>query len=183
MSKSIKYIWASLALLIIAMGANMVFAAGDGAPWAYKGHEGPANWGSLSNAYATCKTGIEQSPIDIRTGGMAHKALPPVTVGFNESGLDMVNNGHTIQANYETGSGIEIDGVAYNLLQYHFHSPSEHTINGKHAPMEMHLVHMNGQKQLAVIGVMIQSGSRSAFLSSTTLICFDFTGFPSSGAQ
>ena len=72
--------------------------------------------------------------------------------------LDVIDNGHTIQINYDKGETFEIGNESYELRQYHFHSPSEHTINGRHYPMEMHLVHISKDKKLAVIGVFIEEG-------------------------
>jgi carbonic anhydrase len=46
--------------------------------------------------------------------------------------LSITNNGHTVQANVPAGATLEIDGLTYNLLQFHFHTPSEHTLNGLH---------------------------------------------------
>ena len=61
----------------------------------------------------------------------------------------------------------------YNLAQFHFHSPSEHRIDGEDYPMELHLVHTQGTK-LAVIGVFVRfSESTSPFLSQL-LVHFKF---------
>jgi carbonic anhydrase len=72
----------------------------------------------------------------------------------------VVNNGHTIQVNGGAGNSIRVDGVTYRLLQFHFHTPSEHTLNGKRFPLELHLVHQDASGHLAVVGVLFQqSGS------------------------
>ena len=77
----------------------------------------------------------------------------------------MVNNGHTIQVAYDPGSSLEIEGTRYQLIQFHFHTPSEHTFEGKHAPAELHLVHRSGDGRLAVIGVLLQPGQENAALA------------------
>ena len=72
--------------------------------------------------------------------------------------LEVLNNGHTVQVNYAPGSTVSINGETYNLLQFHFHTPSEHLFAGKAAPMELHLVHQNAAKELAVVGIPIVVG-------------------------
>jgi carbonic anhydrase len=83
---------------------------------------------------------------------------------YNPSPLNIVNNGHTIQINYEPGSYAEFDGKRYELLQFHFHSPSEHTVDGKHIAMEAHLVHRDAAGNLAVVGVFLKQGQELAAL-------------------
>lgn len=75
--------------------------------------------------------------------------------------LGVVNNGHTVQANGSTGAGtLELGSNLFNLLQFHLHTPSEHAVNGTHAPLEMHLVHKTADgSKTAVVGVFIESGS------------------------
>jgi carbonic anhydrase len=77
----------------------------------------------------------------------------------HEHVADVVNNGHTIQVNYPAGSTLVLGERSFALAQYHFHSPSEHTLEGRPFPMEMHLVHKSGDGKLAVLGVFIQEGA------------------------
>ncbi len=78
--------------------------------------------------------------------------------------VDVINSGHPIQINYDEGSTLTVDSTEFELAQYHFHVPSEHSIDGKSFPMEMHLVHVSEQGEIAVLGVLIQEGSHhSAF--------------------
>ncbi|MDQ7072609.1 MAG: carbonic anhydrase family protein [Gammaproteobacteria bacterium] len=67
-------------------------------------------------------------------------------------------NGHTIQINYEQGSRIKLDNQVFNLLQVHFHAPSENHINGHSYPLEAHFVHANEDGKLAVVAVMYDVG-------------------------
>ena len=76
--------------------------------------------------------------------------------------MTVTNTGHTIQANYGTGSAIGIDGTWYDLLQFHFHTPSEHTIDGEQAAAELHLVHQDDDGNLAVVGVLVTEGEANA---------------------
>lgn len=149
------------ALFISMLGALVSFPgatlAGEAAPkWSYGGAENPTQWGRLGHDFATCEVGKNQSPIDIRN------PVPgsPAKVEFNyaPSPLTVVNNGHTIQVNYQPGSTVSINGEKYELLQFHFHTPSEHEISGKAAAMELHFVHRNQKGQLAVVGVLMNEG-------------------------
>jgi len=138
--------------------------------WHYEGDEGPAHWGTISAKFASCESGRAQSPIDIvaPARGEASSAIvlnfAPATLRIvhHEHVADAINNGHTIQVNYSEGDTLTVGGRAYQLVQYHFHAPSEHTVNGMHFPMEMHLVHTNADGQLAVIGALITEGPHNA---------------------
>jgi carbonic anhydrase len=138
--------------------------------WHYEGDEGPAHWGTISAKFAPCLSGRAQSPIDIVTtkrratpDALVLKLAPAsLRIVHHDHVADAINNGHTIQVNYSEGDTLTVGGRAYQLVQYHFHAPSEHTVNGKPFPMEMHLVHMNADGQLAVIGVLIVQGARNA---------------------
>lgn len=129
------------------------------AHWSYTGDSGPAHWGDLSPAYILAKTGKRQSPIKIVNASM--RILPDIVFDYNSTSINILNNGHTIEVVYDTGSSILVDGTKYELAQFHFHSPSEHTIEGRHADIEMHLVHKDSQGNLAVVGVMIDSGKHN----------------------
>jgi carbonic anhydrase len=141
--------------------------------WHYEGAEGPTNWGKLSPKFAACGEGRSQSPIDIvdpTPGGettLLKMLFPPteLKIAHHAHVADGVNNGHTVQINYGGGDTLTIANETYTLVQYHFHNPSEHTVKGKHFPMEMHLVHKAADTgKLAVIGVLIEEGvSNAAF--------------------
>lgn len=131
-------------------------AAATPVHWTYEGEEGPAHWGELSSNYAACSSGKKQSPVDLT--GADQKDIANVVFHYNPSKVNIINNGHTIQVNYDAGSSIEVDGKAYDLIQFHFHAPSEHSINGKLADAEVHLVHKNTDGKLAVVGVLINKG-------------------------
>lgn len=128
--------------------------------WAYEGAVGPAAWGTLSEEYAVCSTGMSQSPIDIKK--YQPIGLEDIAFNYQPEGMKVKNNGHTIQANVDAGSTITLDNVTYNLLQFHFHTPSEHTLLGRALPMEMHLVHKDAEGNLAVVGVLINVGAANA---------------------
>jgi carbonic anhydrase len=130
------------------------------AHWSYDGETGPAYWGGLSPDYALCSTGQEQSPVDIPAAAPLNPAN--LTYSYLPSALTIVNNGHTVQVNYDPGSDLLVRGERYKLVQFHFHAHSEHTLDGHAAPLELHLVHSNEQGALAVVGVWIESGGENA---------------------
>lgn len=124
--------------------------------WTYEGEEGPEHWGSLKPEYALCSTGKTQSPVDIV--GAYSTDIHDIRFDYRASALNIFNNGHTIEVNYDAGSSITYKGVTYNLRQFHFHHPSEHTIEGVATPLEVHFVHQDADGNLAVVAVMLTEG-------------------------
>ena len=125
--------------------------------WAYAGAGGPENWGSLKPEFAKCTLGKRQSPIDIR-GGIAVD-LEPIRFDYRPSGFRVVDNGHTVQVDVGAGNSIEVMGRRYDLLQFHFHRPSEERIDGRQFDMVAHLVHRDADGRLAVVAVLLDRGS------------------------
>ena len=155
---------------IIVMVMMFLFTTGIGAAqdddggddetphWSYEGEEGPDHWGDLSEDFALCASGEAQSPIDVSNEIVEPADLGEIGFNYQPTPLNIVNNGHAIQVDYEAGSSIDLDGTTYNLDQFHFHAPSEHTGQGENLPMELHLVHSDADGNLAVIGVLIEAG-------------------------
>ena len=97
--------------------------------WEYEGEHGPAHWETLKPEFSLCGNGIAQSPINI---SKSYKTdLDSIEFSYKETPLKIVNNGHTIKVKYKPGSTVTIDGEKYKLLQFHFHNPSEHEVEGK----------------------------------------------------
>jgi carbonic anhydrase len=131
--------------------------AGHGAAhWSYQGDGGPAAWARLRPEFNLCGTGQRQSPVDIR-GGLAVD-LEPVKFAYADSRFGVIDNGHTVQANIAAGSHIEVGGQRFELLQMHFHRPSEERIDGRQFEMSAHLVHRDAQGKLAVVALLIERG-------------------------
>ena len=124
---------------------------------------GPNAWGNIAG-YETCGNGQHQSPIDIADAQSAR--LNKIDFHYNDAALNVVNNGHTIQVNVDNGSTITIGNESYRLLQFHFHSPSEHTKNSHHYPMEVHFVHVNNAGVLAVVGAFISEGHHNEVMQA-----------------
>lgn len=134
--------------------------------WDYE-ENGPDKWASLNPEFKLCSEGKRQSPIDITDPKTAELADIKIEFPFaefnmthNEHVKDIDNNGHTIQIDFEVEGAdtLKIGNANYKLSQFHFHSPSEHTVDGKSAAMEMHMVHKDGSN-LAVLGIFIEQGA------------------------
>jgi carbonic anhydrase len=148
---------AGFVLALAALGAN----AAGGAHWGYSGH-GPAAWGEVPGAEA-CKLGKLQSPIDIRDAKKT--GLPPLDLHYQKGGASIVDNGHTVQIDLADAGFLNVGGVPYKLVQFHFHAPSEEKIGGKGFPMVIHLVHKAADGKLAVVAVLLKEGKADAALA------------------
>jgi carbonic anhydrase len=157
-----KIATAAIILAGISVSSQLMAGGKDGAHWGYEGHSGPEHWSKISKEFGTCDKGTRQSPINI-TGGYS-SGLKPIQFDYKTAQLNIVNNGHTIQVNRPEGSSITVDGEKFELLQFHFHTPSENTVGGKPYEMEMHLVHKNDKGQLAVVGVFMRAGAENVVL-------------------
>jgi carbonic anhydrase len=145
------------------MAVAFVTHAADQAPhWGYGGEHGPDSWGDMEADYSTCKLGKAQSPIDIRSAEKS--ALPALDFEYTKSSAEIVNNGHTIQVNLADGGVLNLDGVPYKLVQFHFHTPSEEELNGKRYAMVAHLVHQSADGKFAVVAIMLTEGKTNAAL-------------------
>ncbi len=127
-----------------------------GAHWGYEGDTGPTHWGNLSADYGLCATGKKQSPINITQSVKAE--LPALEFNYTPIPLVIENNGHTIKMTANTAGTLTIDKDIYQLLQFHTHTPSETTIDGKPADMVIHMVHKNSKDELAVVAVHFKVG-------------------------
>ena len=160
------------ALLVWALGCTLAGSVhateADDVHWGYDGELGPAAWHELHPSFDLCGHGRAQSPIDL--GVPSGETRVPVSfdyaptelrISHQEHVVDVVNDGHTIQVDYDEGSTITKAGIVYDLVQYHFHAPSEHSINGLHYPMEMHLVHQAKDGRILVLAIFIREGTHN----------------------
>jgi len=132
--------------------------------WAYEGEEGPEHWGDISADFAICAKGKTQTPIDIQHE-VKVASFAAIKFNYVTDASEILNNGHTVQANLPAGSFINVDGIDFQLKQFHFHTPSENSVHGKSYPMEMHLVHADKDGNLAVVAVMFKEGAANAVLA------------------
>jgi carbonic anhydrase len=157
-----KIVLAACAGLLAGVFFGNTASASD-ANWAYSGVGGPSEWVTLASEYGACG-GKNQSPINL-TGFIAAN-LKPIRFSYRADGDELVNHGHTVQMNFASGSSIVLDGITFELKQFHFHTPSENRIEGKSYPMEAHLVHADKDGNLAVVAVMIEQGKENAAIAS-----------------
>jgi carbonic anhydrase len=136
---------------------SAVAAHGASPHWDYSGDGAPENWSKLKPEFSACSTGKRQSPIDIRDGISVQ--LDPVQFDYKPSSFKVLDNGHTVQVNVAPGNSIEVMGRRFELLQFHFHRPSEERINGRQFDMVAHLVHKDLEGKLAVVAVLLDRGS------------------------
>lgn len=163
----------------VCLAAGRVLAA-EGVPWGYAGERGPAAWGKLDPAYASCGAGREQSPIDL--DGALAADLPAVVPELKPVPLRVVHNGHTIEVDGAGGGRTIIGDKPYDLLQFHFHHPSEHVVAGRAFAMEMHLVHRAADGEIAVLGVLIDPGAAHPTLAAIWHVMPSAAGPQVSGA-
>lgn len=133
--------------------------------WGYGPTSGPAQW--ASRCCPVCD-GPAQSPVDIDTASI--EASDPVSVEaiYGETHLEVANNGHTIEIVSRLdpeANRLRLGDDELVLTGLHFHSLSEHTIDGRHAPLEMHLVHRRTSYDLAVVAVLIEEGEENSLLA------------------
>ncbi len=135
------------------------------AHWDYAGDHGPQAWGQLQPGFSLCATGKRQSPIDIEEGATLQGPAEPIQFDYSPSQGTVVNNGHTIQVDVQGDNAIQVRNARYRLVQFHFHSPSEETINQQRYAMVAHLVHQNDAGQLAVVAVLLEPGEESPLIN------------------
>ena len=129
------------------------------------------NWEEIEDT--DCNTAV-QSPVDINPDEAIPAKLPEIEYEYQPFELRIVDNGHTIQGSGTEDSFMTVGEKRYQFIQFHFHSPSEHTINGEAYPLEMHLVHQEvGTTNLAVVGIFIEEGIDNMLLENV------FTNIPS----
>jgi carbonic anhydrase len=133
--------------------------------WGYEGENGPERWADLSSEFVTCRQGKRQSPIDLNgskpvEGAAIERRIGREVLTFQQRAqvMDLVDNGHTIQVTNDVSMTLDIGSDHFELVQYHFHAPSEHTIDGVASPLEIHFVHKSASGDLAVVGILVEEG-------------------------
>jgi carbonic anhydrase len=168
----------SLPLFALSAALLVQPALGANPHWGYEGAEDPTHWGELADEYKECAAGQEQSPIDIVESSAIEAEFSPVEIHWQPFTPTIIDNGHTIQVNTSGQGGYaEVNGVRYTLAQFHFHHQSEHTLDGHHAPLEVHFVHQSEAGDLLVLGVLMEEGETNAPLSAVEAV------WPASGSE
>lgn len=127
--------------------------------WAYEGRFGPDNWRHISPEFETCATGTQQSPVNLT--GAVETSIRDITLHWNAADWVVHNTGYTLQVQAPDAGYAIIDGDRYELMQFNFHTPSEHAINGQHFPIEAQFVHVAKDNRIAVISIMFKRGGRN----------------------
>ncbi|MBY0573590.1 MAG: carbonic anhydrase family protein [Undibacterium sp.] len=147
----------------LAEKAKVVHAV-NSAHWSYEGEGDPSSWGKMNPANAKCDSGDRQSPIDIRDG--IRVDLDGINFDYKPVAFSVIDNRHTIQVNLSSGNRIQVSGKTFELVQFHFHRPSEERIGGKNFAMVAHLVHKDMEGKLAVIAVLIEPGKSNVVVQT-----------------
>ncbi len=151
------------ASMVLALLSTLSIAKDSKTHWGYTGHGAPDSWGELSPKYKMCGMGKNQSPINVTTSLDAD--LAAIAPEYKSASNEILNNGHTIQVNVEAGSTLSVDGITFELKQFHFHTPSENHIDGKSFPLEAHFVHLDKEGNIAVLALMFEEGEENKALS------------------
>ena len=159
----------SVAAALLALAFCLGAYAQEHAHWSYNDHAGtgPSHWGALNQENQLCKTGLQQSPIALQTRNARRLSERDIALHFGTANGELVNNGHTIQFNVAdaAANSVAYKGVSYALAQFHFHTPSEHRLNGKSFPMEMHLVNKDANGKITVVGLFVKQGAKNEALA------------------
>jgi carbonic anhydrase len=150
---------------VVTVQSASVSAGSETHHWSYAGANGPSHWAALDHGYAACAS-KSQSPVEIASRDAQSGQLPPLVFRYRPTSLRTVDNGHTIQATVDPGSWLTVSGKSYELIQFHFHRPSEEVIDGKRFPMDAHLVHRDAQGHLAVVAIPLTLGSANALIET-----------------
>ncbi len=150
-------LWALSA--IVACGGEDAPTTVDAVEWGYKGPGAPENWASLSEEYATCADGEQQSPVDITAYEAGDAA--PISFSYGSEAIAVRNDGKLVHIDYSPGNTLKVGQQTFELKSAHLHSPSEHRIDGVNFEAELHLVHADADGNLAVAAVLFRLGEPS----------------------
>jgi carbonic anhydrase len=148
--------------VLVAFGTIAAPGLARAQTFGYFGELGPDFWGDLDPAWAACGSGEIQSPVNFQRGNRPFHRL---AINYGETDGEIFNNGHTIEIETEGQNTLAFEGVTYDLVQFHFHTASEHRIAGRGYDMELHLVHKAGDGTNAVVGVFLKRGKNSGALA------------------
>lgn len=148
------------ALALWAFAGTLASAEESDDEFGYECETCPANWGNLDDDFEACIEGSIQSPIAFDKASAQPEDLDRLRPKFDESDLEVERLTINFEAFVESGNFTRVGDKRFELIQFHFHSTSEHVIDGERYPLEMHFVHQASDGSLAVIGVFIKEGDR-----------------------
>ena len=131
----------------------------------YNGDTGPGYWSTLEEDFSACATSptAHQSPINI-DAVIEDPRLDSLNLLLSDMPFTLINNGHTIMATPKFGGTLRLDGDTYTLSQFHFHTLSEHIVEGNRGVMELHAVFTDANNNNAVVGMLYKIGRPNLFL-------------------
>jgi carbonic anhydrase len=151
---------------------SAVVSRGD---WSYDGRSGPSHWGSISPKYSACSSGVQQSPLDIAVRPPFVAGRPIIQLRHSYLNFTGTENTFTFTC-AETGDlhcgTVKFEGTSYNLVNIHFHSPSEHRLNGVQYALEAHFVHKSAKGLTAVVAVLFDSAGTCNAKRNEEVQCF-----------
>ncbi|KAG7621234.1 Alpha carbonic anhydrase domain superfamily [Arabidopsis suecica] len=131
-----------------------------------KTEKGPAEWGKLDPQWKVCSTGKIQSPIDLTDERVSLIHDQALSKHYKPASAVIQSRGHDVMVSWKGDGGkITIHQTDYKLVQCHWHSPSEHTINGTSYDLELHMVHTSASGKTTVVGVLYKLGEPDEFLT------------------
>ncbi|WP_292010050.1 carbonic anhydrase family protein [Chryseobacterium sp.] len=131
--------------------------------WGYEGSESPEHWGE-TEGNEKCNKSKAQSPINIPTSAVIAKKATKMEFHYDTGDVkDIIDNGHTLQFDFNEGNYVTHNNKKYFLLQFHAHEESEHTVDGIRYPLELHFVHKALDGSVLVIGVMAKEGLENSY--------------------
>ncbi|KAL9271669.1 Alpha carbonic anhydrase 1, chloroplastic-like protein [Drosera capensis] len=152
---------ATMALLL----TDLSLASAEGIGHLEFNYSDPWKWGSISPQFALCSTGKHQSPINIiHSKVIVHKGLAPLSTYYHLDNATLLNTGLSIEEQVKGRSAFVIGGKTYKLMQVHWHTPSEHLLNGVQYPAELHQVHQAEDGSRAVVGILYKYGKPDALV-------------------
>ena len=155
---------AAVASVVFAVSGAAAIAAPEGAvDWVYGDGDLPEKWSITNEAYGACDAGNMQSPIDLdlanTRGEIEFASSYEETIGELKTGPSKV------QVDVAPGMGMISGQHLFGLVQFHFHTPSEHRLHGRRYPLTVHLVHGTATGDFAVLGVMFEEGDENPALA------------------
>jgi carbonic anhydrase len=128
-----------------------------------------------------------QSPIHIRSRDAATAPdLPALEIDYprhvdlrvryvrkdesDPAGCSVRGREEVVEAEVPEGvAAVRLGDTHYELIQFHFHTPAEHLLDGHRFPVEQHFVHRGPDGETLVVGLFLAPGGRGDTLQDAVL--------------
>lgn len=148
-------------LALVSLAATPAMAQDK--DWNFGDGTAPERWSTINTDYAICDAGLNQSPIDLGSPNARGEIELDTNFGNSTGTIDLGTE--KVQVNFPAGFGMNSGGKEFNLIQVHFHTPSEHAVSGTRYPLVAHFVHATDEGELGVLGVMFEEGAANPALA------------------